>query len=62
MRAKARKLGHDNIGGKETSTGHGMVQIFKKLSENDTVEKNQWFTMAASSTVNTKQATGPSTW
>jgi hypothetical protein len=58
-RAKARGVGHDNVKGKETSTGHGMVQVFKILSKHDTVEKNQWFTMAASSTVNTTQATGP---
>jgi hypothetical protein len=35
-----------------------MVQVFKILSD-DRVEKNQWFKMAASGTVNTRQATGP---
>jgi hypothetical protein len=35
-----------------------MAQVFKISSRHDRVEKKQWFTMAASGTVNTRQATG----
>jgi hypothetical protein len=36
-----------------------MAQVIKILSVHDSVERNQWFTMAASGTVNTRQASGP---
>jgi hypothetical protein len=36
-----------------------MVQVFKILSGHDSVEKNQWFKMAADSGAGTRQAAGP---
>jgi hypothetical protein len=53
---KAIGVRHDTNRGNATPSGHG--KDFKILQGHDKVDKDQWFTMAASRSVNTRQKTG----